>query len=764
MKTVAATQPGAFDGAGTRLTWLSVALVAACSAPPAPREDAGAGDAEIDGGARDATALDASAVPRPRALPLSCAAATGASQDLLALARLAAGPTRRSGGVVREDHDGPGTLRDDDDASGWVPAPAEIATLEIDLAPGLERPVALDTLAITSSGPALTDVHAYVLEACGGGVVADFAWADTAQPLSLAGTCGTCVELDLRAASGARLLSVALSSRDATIALPAALPDPPATPPVPTHAESGVIEGFYGPPWSFTERARMLDAISVAGMGTYLYAPKDDPLHRSAWRTPYDAATVARFATLASIARGRGVRFLFGVSPFLDFDASVDADYDALATKLRTLLDAGVSGIAILADDLLFASAPTDGALGAMHASVVTRVVSELGATHPGVVVWFVPTVYDDAQLSATPHGAEYLMALRALPPEVRVLWTGTDVGSTTLTGADLANVRALIGRDPIVWDNAWANDVGGALSAHELLGTYEGRDAALRAATHGIDANPLVQGSLARLPAAMLGAWLAAGRTGDAARSAAADLESRYLWRPEPDAQETLVRLMEANDGTFTVAVTHRRLEGALGRMVTDAATGTPAQADLVLALDAFAGMATLGGRVHHGAFDAELGDELAYPLASLAEEGLAGLALLDVLTARLGGADPSVAEAAVRAHRVAAGRASRFAWSDLVTTTLEGLASVAVDRGLRAPSSIAVSDPTCVAGVPLTLDAFATGEVRAYGLPGATVSGTSVSFTAPHPGRFAAVITARDPSGGVAWRALDVVCVPGR
>lgn len=52
----------------------------------------------------------------------------------------------------------------------------------------------------------------------------------------------------------------------------------------------GVIEGFYGTPWSHQAR---LDVISFAGrqkMNTYIYSPKDDPLLREKWRDLYSGS------------------------------------------------------------------------------------------------------------------------------------------------------------------------------------------------------------------------------------------------------------------------------------------------------------------------------------------------------------------------------------------------------------------------------------------------------------------------------------------
>jgi hypothetical protein len=49
---------------------------------------------------------------------------------------------------------------------------------------------------------------------------------------------------------------------------------------------SGVIEGFYGPPWSEAERLQLFATLQAQGLNTYVYAPKDDLKHRALWREP----------------------------------------------------------------------------------------------------------------------------------------------------------------------------------------------------------------------------------------------------------------------------------------------------------------------------------------------------------------------------------------------------------------------------------------------------------------------------------------------
>ena len=79
----------------------------------------------------------------------------------------------------------------------------------------------------------------------------------------------------------------------------------------------GIIEGFYGLPWTWQERLEVAELLAGAGMDTYVYAPKDDPLHRERWREPYPPEVVDRFAELVA---ARTLRVGFTVSPGLSMD------------------------------------------------------------------------------------------------------------------------------------------------------------------------------------------------------------------------------------------------------------------------------------------------------------------------------------------------------------------------------------------------------------------------------------------------------------
>ena len=49
----------------------------------------------------------------------------------------------------------------------------------------------------------------------------------------------------------------------------------------------GVVEGFYGRPWTHEQRLELIDFLARRGMNTFIYGSKDDPLVRRDWRLPY---------------------------------------------------------------------------------------------------------------------------------------------------------------------------------------------------------------------------------------------------------------------------------------------------------------------------------------------------------------------------------------------------------------------------------------------------------------------------------------------
>jgi hyaluronoglucosaminidase len=254
----------------------------------------------------------------------------------------------------------------------------------------------------------------------------------------------------------------------------------------------GLIEGFYGTPWSWDARVEVSRWCAARGMTHYVYAPKDDPKHRERWREPYDADELAGFARLVDEA---GLDVGFAISPGLSIDYDDDGDRGALLTKCEQLLERGVRLLCLALDDIPF----RDG-LGEQHAAL-TRWLHEQTSDRASLLL--VPTEYVGGRATA------YLDALAAgVPDEVPIGWTGDAVVNDAIT-VESARERAgaLGGRAPLLWDNYPVND--GPMSDQLFIGPLRGRAEGLRDSLSGYLANVGLQPRACMLPLASIAAWL---------------------------------------------------------------------------------------------------------------------------------------------------------------------------------------------------------------------------------------------------------------
>ena len=115
---------------------------------------------------------------------------------------------------------------------------------------------------------------------------------------------------------------------------------------------AGVIEGFYGQPWSQAERLELFDWMAGGGLNTYLYAPKDDLKHRALWREVYSDAETGMLRPLIQACRERHIRFIYALSPGLDIRYSPPSELDHLKRRFEQMLAMGCQHFALLFDDI----------------------------------------------------------------------------------------------------------------------------------------------------------------------------------------------------------------------------------------------------------------------------------------------------------------------------------------------------------------------------------------------------------------------------
>lgn len=272
---------------------------------------------------------------------------------------------------------------------------------------------------------------------------------------------------------------------------------------------TGLIEGFYGPPWSWDDRIAVSRFLSEHGADTYVYAPKSDPLHRDQWRTPYPIETLDSFARMVAESQ---LRVGFALSPGLSMRLDDTDDRAALLAKFDALRAVGVDLFCLALDDI---DATPDA--GRDHGALCAWLVDVIA---PAQLV-FVPTDYT----SIAPN--QYLDQLNTTAPlDVAIAWTGPTVVADTITATDARRrADALGGRDPWLWDNYPVND--GIMTERLFMGPLRGRDDALRDTLAGYLANPMVQARASQLPVASAMAWA----RGTDANDTWHDVAERFGW-----------------------------------------------------------------------------------------------------------------------------------------------------------------------------------------------------------------------------------------
>ncbi|MCR4402524.1 MAG: protein O-GlcNAcase [Firmicutes bacterium] len=269
----------------------------------------------------------------------------------------------------------------------------------------------------------------------------------------------------------------------------------------------GVVEGFYGKPWTHDERKDMLSFMPEIGMNAYIYAPKDDPYHRHRWRAPYPGDILVRLSELASHARKRGITFIFAVSPGLSLRYSEKRDLDALVEKLKAMHDAGVRAFALFFDDIPAELRHDEdrkafGDLAAAQVSFTNAVYARLKELSAEASLMVCPTQY------CGDPATEYVREIgEGLDPAIDVMWTGPVVCSKELTLEHTKAVAESLKRPVTYWDNYPVND--GPMKSELHIGPYTGRSPYLPEAAKGVFLNPMNQAEASKIPLAAAARYL---------------------------------------------------------------------------------------------------------------------------------------------------------------------------------------------------------------------------------------------------------------
>lgn len=315
----------------------------------------------------------------------------------------------------------------------------------------------------------------------------------------------------------------------------------------------GVIEGFYGTPWSHQAR---LDVIEFAGrqkMNTYIYSPKDDPLLREKWRDLYTNQELGELQELITAASANHLRFSYALSPGIDVCYSREADLNDAVAKLESLYSLGVRSFVIPLDDIATKVQCADDLreFGSGEANLAKAQASFLNDVNQRFIsskdemlpLETVPTFYNGSDSS--PYKRELG---RALNPGIVVQWTGEDVVSHRITLESAQTAALTYGsagtpRSIVIWDNYPVNDFS---QDHLFMAPVVGRDADLHQSIRGMVTNPMIEPYLS-LPAIFNYADLLwNGPAYDPGKSMSAALS--LLAGPDPEIQSAVRAFVDLN------------------------------------------------------------------------------------------------------------------------------------------------------------------------------------------------------------------------
>lgn len=227
----------------------------------------------------------------------------------------------------------------------------------------------------------------------------------------------------------------------------------------------GVVEGFYGTPWSHVARMSQIEFYGRNKMNVYIYGPKDDPYHSvPMWREPYPAQEAENIKSLVRKAEENGVIFYWAVHPGQDIRWN-EEDRQKLIDKFESMYSLGIRAFAVFFDDI-----SGEGTNAARQAELLNYINRHFVKARKDIApLVMCPTEYNKAWSS---DSSGYLKTLgETLDKDIMVMWTGDSVVHC-IDKPSVEWIDSRIGRKAYIW---WNYPVSDFVRDHILLGPVYG-------------------------------------------------------------------------------------------------------------------------------------------------------------------------------------------------------------------------------------------------------------------------------------------------
>ena len=254
----------------------------------------------------------------------------------------------------------------------------------------------------------------------------------------------------------------------------------------------GIVEGFYGPPWSHEVRLSLIDFYGKFKMNSYLYGPKDDHYHSSPnWRLPYPENEAKNIKELVEACNRNRVDFIWAIHPGKDIKWN-EEDYQNLLNKFDLMYDLGVRSFAIFFDDI-----EGEGTNPVKQTELLNRLNKDFVEAKGNISsLVMCPTDYSKLWANPTEKGSLVTFG-NTLDKSIDMFWTG-DVVCSDLTKETMDWFNSRVKRPGYFW---WNYPVTDYVRHIIMQGPVYGLDTSLTPDDIvGLASNPMEHGEASKL------------------------------------------------------------------------------------------------------------------------------------------------------------------------------------------------------------------------------------------------------------------------
>lgn len=289
--------------------------------------------------------------------------------------------------------------------------------------------------------------------------------------------------------------------------------------------DRGVIEGYYGMPYSVAVTKDLLHFMMRNKMNSYMYGAKSDAYHSQYWDKPYPSTltdeqksmgcfTADNMKEICEVSAATKVNFIWAIHPGKAFTGNDDNVIDRIIGKFELMHDLGVRQFAVFVDDV---GVPTDAPTLALNAKRLTDLQNAMdkkwnfkGAVPADTLkpLHFVPQLYAYGWEKPQTR-VNFYKALSNTPHKTQVYITGKATWSVP-NNTDLNVIETDFGRGVAWWWNYPCNDNADAwtfpadmYSNFVDMPSIESNSTLPKHLEHcaSLLSNPMQQGEIAKIP-----------------------------------------------------------------------------------------------------------------------------------------------------------------------------------------------------------------------------------------------------------------------